>query len=98
MFNRKYIFKGSIFHCYVSLPEGSSLKRQAETPQACKFISVNHSVLSYPRCSMFMYGLFTNRLGEKRAYEQGERYVNTPKMIDLIDLLGLEKHVHNLTC
>ncbi len=22
MFNRKYIFKGSIFHCYVSLPEG----------------------------------------------------------------------------
>ena len=21
MFNRKYIFKGSIFHCYVSLPE-----------------------------------------------------------------------------
>ena len=23
MFNRKYTFKGSIFHCYVSLPEGS---------------------------------------------------------------------------
>ena len=27
MFNRKYIFKGSIFHCYVSLPEGISLKQ-----------------------------------------------------------------------
>ena len=24
MFNRKYIFKGSIFHCYVSLPEGNN--------------------------------------------------------------------------
>ena len=23
MFNRKYTFKGSIFHCYVSLPEGN---------------------------------------------------------------------------
>jgi len=23
IFNRKYIFKGSIFHCYVSLPEGT---------------------------------------------------------------------------
>ena len=26
IFNRKYIFKGSIFHCYVSLPEGETLE------------------------------------------------------------------------
>ena len=28
MFNRKYIFKGSLFHCYVSLPEGNMIDRE----------------------------------------------------------------------
>ena len=38
VFNRKYIFKGSVFHCYVSLPQCTScsaLQLNAE-PRLCK--------------------------------------------------------------
>ena len=32
MFNRKYIFKGSIFHCYVSLPECTLPATNSKSP------------------------------------------------------------------
>ena len=35
IFNEKYIFKGSIFHCYVRLPEGKVFFFLTEKPQVC---------------------------------------------------------------
>ena len=41
MFNRKYIFKGSIFHCYVSLPEGILLYSTHETKISKMHIAIS---------------------------------------------------------
>ena len=37
MFNRKYIFQWTIFHCYVSLPEGTSHEKKHPPPNSPQF-------------------------------------------------------------
>ena len=48
MFNRKYIFKGSIFHCYVSLPECKYLLVRLKTHHC---IVGNHQAMCKSRCA-----------------------------------------------
>ena len=53
MFNRKYIFKGSIFHCYVRLPECtfSSGGQKKHTTIICLYYTIIHMYYAVVRSS-----------------------------------------------
>ena len=48
MFNRKYIFKGSIFHCYVSLPECIRFHVENVGSSTARHVDVGKALLKTP--------------------------------------------------
>ena len=76
MFNRKYIFKGSIFHCYVSLSECSQTYTLPETSSSHlksgwleddRFL-LGFGLFSDPLAPLFWSGSFSaNFWGEKKS-------------------------------
>ena len=59
-FNRKYIFKGSIFHCYVSLPEGNN-KRLLSCFCPKKYPWLQHVQPCWPCFAQKLWGLLPRK-------------------------------------